>query len=265
MLAVIINCGLIIVGTSIGLVFRKLIKPELTNSIFKVLGVVVLIMGFIGIIKSMIYIDEGALKSRFDLFLLIVVVIGMFIGELLRIDQHLQNFGKLLDSKFKSGKVSEGFLTASIMFIVGAMGIIGSINAALGDPSLLYVKGALDGITSIVLATTLGIGVGLSFIPVLIYQGAIILIAYYLGDFISGEFLYAFNLIGYFIVACIGFNFLVKDKIKIANALPCLLLVILYYLIFWLFLLHNLPIYVIIFDIVINPKESSLILSPSVR
>ena len=232
MLAVILNSGLIIIGTVIGLVFRKLIKPELTNSILKVLGVVVLIMGVVGIIKAMLYIEDGNLKSKLDLFLLVIIVLGMFIGEILKIDTHINNFGKFIDSKLKSGKISEGFISASIIFIAGGMSIIGSINAALNDPTILYLKSGLDGITSIILATTLGIGVGLSSIPVLLFQGTIYLIAYFLGDFMSIEFINAFTLIGYFIVACIGINFLVQEKIKVANLLPSLLIVILYFLIF---------------------------------
>ena len=232
MLALILNSVLIIVGTLIGLVFRKLIKPELTNSILKVLGIVVFITGLMGIIKAMIVVENGILKSNFDLFLLVVIVFGMFVGEILKIDTHLNNFGKYLDTKFNSGKISEGFITGTIIYISGAMGIVGSINAALGDSTILYLKSGLDGITSIILATTLGIGVGLSFIPVLLFQGTIYLIAYFLGDFMSSEFINAFSLIGYFIVACIGINFLVKERIKVANLLPSLLLVILYYLIF---------------------------------
>ena len=233
MLAVIINVFAIILGTGLGLVFRKLIKPELTNSILKVLGVVVFVTGLIGIIKSAIYVDGfGSIQSRLGIFLLIVMVLGVFIGELLKIDNHLQNFGKYIDSKFKGGRFSEGFITSSILFIVGAMGVVGSINAGLGDSSILYLKSALDGVTSIILATSLGIGVGISSIPVFIYQGFIVLIAGFAGDFISTEFLDAFNLIGYFIVACIGINFLVKEKLKIANMIPSLLLVIIYFLIF---------------------------------
>jgi uncharacterized membrane protein YqgA involved in biofilm formation len=196
MLAVILNSVLIIVGTLIGLVFRKLIKPELTNSILKVLGIVVFITGLMGIIKAMIVVENGILKSNFDLFLLVVIVFGMFVGEILKIDTHLNNFGKYLDTKFNSGKISEGFITGTIIYISGAMGIVGSINAALGDSTILYLKSGLDGITSIILATTLGIGVGLSFIPVLLFQGTIYLIAYFLGDFMSSEFINAFSLIG---------------------------------------------------------------------
>lgn len=233
MLAVIINVFAIIIGTGLGLVFRRLIKPELTDSILKVLGVVVFITGLIGIIKASVFIDGfGNLQSKLGIFLLIVMVLGVFIGELLKIDNHLKNFGSYIDTKFKGGRFSEGFITASILFVVGAMGVVGSINAGLGDPSILYLKSALDGITSIILATSLGIGVGLAFVPVLMYQGSIVLIARFAGDFINGEFLDAFNLIGYFIVACIGINFLVKEKLKIANMIPALLLVILYFLIF---------------------------------
>lgn len=233
MLAVIINVVAIIIGTTIGLIFRKVIKSSLTNSLLRVLGIVVIIVGIVGIMKSMIVLDSnGRLQSRQELFLLIIIMLGMFIGELLKIDDRLSNLGIYIDSKFKYGKISEGFITASVIYVVGAMGIVGSINAALGDPSILYLKSALDGITAIVFATTLGIGVGLSFLPVLIYQGLIFVLAYYLGNFLNIDFIDTFNLIGFFIVTCIGFNFIVKEKIKVANLLPSLVLVIIYYLIF---------------------------------
>ena len=169
MFAVIVNSLAIIVGTFIGLVFKKLINKEITQSILKVLGVVVIITGLIGVFKSMIIIDEGIIQSQLDLFLLIVVVVGIFIGEILKIDDRLHNFGKFIDNKIKFGKVSEGFINASIIFVVGAS-IVGSINAGLGDNSILYLKSALDGVTAIILATTLGIGVGFAFLPVLLFQ-----------------------------------------------------------------------------------------------
>lgn len=230
MFAVIVNSLAIIVGTFIGLVFKKLINKEITQSILKVLGVVVIITGLIGVFKSIIIIEEGIIQSQLDLFLLIVVVVGIFIGEILKIDDRLHNFGKFIDNKIKFGKVSEGFINASIIFVVGAMSIVGSINAGLGDNSILYLKSALDGVTAIILATTLGIGVGFAFLPVLLFQGTIYLLTFYLGNFMALEFINAFNLIGYFIVTCIGLNFLLKEKIKIANLLPSLILVVIYFL-----------------------------------
>ena len=137
MLAVILNSVLIIVGTLIGLVFRKLIKPELTNSILKVLGIVVFITGLMGIIKAMIVVENGILKSNFDLFLLVVIVLDVCWWNI-KIDTHLNNFGKYLDTKFNSGKISEGFITGTIIYISGAMGMVGSINAALGDSTILF-------------------------------------------------------------------------------------------------------------------------------
>lgn len=232
MIGVFVNCLSIIAGCGIGLLFKKLINQNIAKSILKVLGVVVIITGVTGILKSMLVINsDGSIDSKLDLFLLIIVIFGLLLGELLKIDDSLNKFGLFLEKKIKIGKISEGFINASIIFVVGAMSIMGSINAGLGDYNILYLKSALDGITSIILSTTLGIGVGLAFIPVLIFQGLIVILTIAFGSFIPTDFITSFNLIGYFIVVCIGLNFLINDKIKIANLLPSLLLVVLYYLV----------------------------------
>lgn len=232
MIGVIVNCLAIIVGCGIGLLFKKVISHNATKSILKVLGVVIIITGLIGVLKSMLVINaDGSIDSKLDLFLLIIVIIGVLIGELLKIDDLLIKFGSFLDKKIKIGKISEGFINASIIFVVGAMSIMGSINAGLGDNSILFLKSALDGLTAIILSTTLGVGVGLAFIPVLVFQGLIAVLTSSFGTFIPNDFITSFNLIGYFIVVCIGLNFILVEKIKIANLLPSLLFVVLYYLV----------------------------------
>ncbi|MFA6627317.1 MAG: DUF554 domain-containing protein [Bacilli bacterium] len=230
MLGNLVNVSAIIVGGFAGILCRKIFRKEILESVLKVVGIVVLIFGLIGVIKSMITIEAGTITSHGELLLLVAMVVGAFLGEWMRLDDHLLNVGKRIEKKINRGAFSKGFITASIIFCIGAMAIIGSVNAASGDHSILYLKAAIDGITAMILASTLGIGVVFSSIVVFLYQGSIVLLSWALGDFISLEFMNSFNAVGYTIIACIGLNFLQGEKLKIANLIPSLLIVIIYYL-----------------------------------
>lgn len=232
MVSILINALAIVLGTIIGLLFRKIIKQTIWDSVLKAIGIVVIVMGLSGIFKSMLYIDNNLIKSKYDLLLLVVITVGTFIGVLLKIDDRIVAFGHYLERKLNKGNFFNGFITAALIFCVGAMSIVGSVNAALGDFSVIYLKSALDGITAIILASTLGFGVAFSIIPLIIYQGLIFGAATIFGNFMSPDFIDAFSLVGYIIVFIIGLNFIREDKIKVANVLPSLLLVILYFLIF---------------------------------
>ena len=215
MLGIIVNCLAILLGTLIGLLFKKFVNKDQANSLLKVLGVVVLITGVVGILKVILYLDEnGNLQSTNELFLLIVVILGAIIGEIINLDKYITKFTTFIENKFSFGKFSEGFIDATMIFLVGAMSIVGSINAAFGDYQLLFLKSTLDFITAIVLATTLGVGVGLAFIPVFLFEGGIALITNITGNIISDTFLTHFNVIGYFLIICLGLNFLLNEKKK---------------------------------------------------
>ena len=232
MFAFLVNAAAMFVGSTIGLLFRKRIKPEICETLQRVVGVIVLIIGLSGLLKSMFVIEEGALKTQNELMLIIIIVLGTFIGEIIDIDKHLNRFGKYIETKFNKSSFSEGFVTGSLITCVGAMAIVGSVQSALGDPNMIYLKSVIDGVTSIVLASTLGIGVFFSGFSILICQGLITLIAYFLGNFMSVDFINAFSMVGYLMVVCLSLNFILKDKFKVANMLPSIILVILYYLIF---------------------------------
>lgn len=231
MLGTIVNVIAIVVGGMLGILFRKFIKKELLEAVLKVVGMVVLVFGLIGVLQSMIHIEGGLLKSEGELLLLVCLAVGTALGELLKIDDHLLHFGNNLEKRLNKGAFSEGFITASLIFCVGAMAIIGSISAATGNYQVLYLKAAIDGITAMILSSTLGIGVLFSGIIVFLYQGSITLLSTSLGSFMSDAFINSFNAVGYTIVGCIGLNFLREQKLKIANMIPSLFLVILYYLI----------------------------------
>lgn len=231
MIATLVNSLAVIIGASIGLLFRKVIKKEYFDSVLKSVGILVLIFGIIGVLKSMLYIgQDGLINSQYELMLLITIALGTFLGEMLKIDKHITTFGNYLEKKINRGAFSEGFISSSLIFCIGAMAIFGSIEAATGNPEVIYLKSLIDGITAIVLASTLGYGVIFSSISILIYQGSITLLGITLGDFMSLEFKTVFSMVGYVLVACIGLNFLRNEKIKIANMLPSLILVIIYYI-----------------------------------
>ncbi|MGD9605630.1 MAG: DUF554 domain-containing protein [Bacilli bacterium] len=230
MVATLVNGLAVVIGGIIGLLFRKIIKPHIFDAVLKVVGIVVLIIGLGGVLKEMLVIDNNTISTQNELLLLISLALGTFIGELLKIDNHLNHFGEFLEKKINRGKFSEGFISASLIFCIGAMAIVGSIHAALNDPSIIYLKAIIDGITAIVLASTLGFGVIFSAIPVLIYQGLITGLGLIFGDFMPTDFISAFSMVGYAVVACIGLNFFRTEKIKLANMLPSLIVVIVYYL-----------------------------------
>ena len=231
MLGTIVNVIGITVGALLGLLFKSKIKENLIDALLKAIGIVVFVIGIIGVVSNMVYIDGGAIRTRYELLLLIAIALGTLTGEALKLDTRLNQFGKWIEKKFNTNQFSEGFITASLIFCVGAMAIIGSVESALGEHTTLYLKAAIDAITALVLASTLGFGVIFSGITVFLYQGLITAIAWIFGDVMSTEFIQSFSMVGYVLVACIGLNFIRQEKLKLANMLPALLIIIVYYLI----------------------------------
>ncbi|MDD3171706.1 MAG: DUF554 domain-containing protein [Bacilli bacterium] len=234
MLATVVNAIAVLVGASLGLLLKKIIKKEICDSVLKAIGIVVLLFGIAGVMRYMLHInvDTGEITTSNELILIITMAVGMMIGELLKIDHHLETFGNHLERKLGKSSFSVGFVSSTLVFCVGAMAIVGSVNAALGDSSVIYLKSAIDMVTAVVLASTLGFGVLFSAIPIILYQGGLTIGAYFLGNFMSDQFIAVFSMVGYAMVACIGLNFLIKERIKVANMLPALILVILYFLVF---------------------------------
>ncbi len=227
----IINGIAIVIGGFIGLLLKKGIKDELKQSLFQVIGIGVFLIGLAGTLTNMLYIVDNKLKSNGELLLMISLIVGVFIGELLKIDDFLNGLGKKIEDKFHLVGFASSFVNASIIFIVGAMGIVGSIEEGLfGNYNILVVKSFIDGITSIIFGATLGVGVVFASIPVMLYQGSITLLASQLSTILVGDLLRDLCIVGYALVMSIGLNFLLRDKIKIANCLPSLLIVILYHL-----------------------------------
>lgn len=222
-----INALLIVLGGIIGLLFKKAVSSQMEFSIHKATGVAVLVIGICGVFSAMLTSGaDGKISSGGELILVISLALGTFIGELLKLEDRLNRGCKWIESKFKMSGFASGFITSTMIYCVGAMAIVGAINdGLLGDSSTLVTKGIIDGITSVVLAASLGYGVLFSAIPIILYQGVITLLAGQLEGVLAGELLNNICMVGYALVMCIGINFLYngEKKIRTVNMLPALL------------------------------------------
>jgi len=180
----------------------------------------------INMANSLLKVKAGALDGV--ILSLIALVIGGVIGELIQIEKHLENIGDWLKAKFKGkGKFTEGFVAASLLFCIGPMAIIGSLNNGLiGDNNLLALKSALDGFISIVFASTYGIGVGFSALPVGLYQGIMSVLAGSLAqslpDPANAQPVLIITGVGGLMLLGLGLNLLELAKVRVASFLPAL-------------------------------------------
>lgn len=230
MTGTLVNCAAVIIGGLIGLLLKKGIKESYTQGINKSLGLAVLVIGINGVIANMFTAENGKLSSSGELLLIVFLVVGTLIGELLKLDERFNRFCGKVDSKFKNGGFASGFINGTILFCVGAMSIIGSINDGLtGDSSVLFVKSALDFVNAVIFGATLGFGVIFTCIPMLIYQGGISLLAGTLSGILQGELLEQVCMVGYAIIMAIGFNFFLEKKFKTLNMVPAIILPVVYH------------------------------------
>lgn len=223
MLGTIVNTAAIIIGTLIGLLLKGGIPSKISDTIMHGLALCVIYIGL-----------SGSLKGNNTLLIIISIALGTVIGELIDIDKHIIHLGDTIESNFKShnSKISEGFVTSSLLFCVGAMAIVGSLDSGItGNYNTLFVKAMLDGISSIIFSSTLGIGVIFSSVVVFIYQGSITLLASYLKPILIVSVINNMTAVGSLLILGLGLNMLKITKIKVANLLPAMLIPIFYELI----------------------------------
>lgn len=224
MLGVIVNSLAVILGSIVGVLFKKGISKKITDSVMIVLGLCTIYIGI-----------SGALKGENTLVLIVSMVVGAVIGELIDIDKQLNLFGELVNSRFKSSNntvsISEGFVTGTLLFCVGAMAIVGSLNAGLvGDNELLFTKSLLDFIGAAMLSVSLGIGILFSSVSVFLVQGSIVLLANYLQPILNDAIVAEITCTGSILLIAIGFNIIGFSKFKVANYIPAIILTPVIYL-----------------------------------
>ena len=225
MTGTLVNGAAIVAGGLAGLLAKKGIPTQLDNALHQAMGLAVIVIGLNGVVTNMVTAGtDGTLSSSGELLLVFSLVLGVLVGELLRIEDRLNGLSLLVEHKLHLTGFAASFVSGTLIYCVGARAIIGSWNDGLrGDPGVLLVKSTLDGVSSIVLAATMGPGVIFSAIPVMVYQGAITLLAGLLEPVLQGELLRQICAVGYVLVACIGVNFMGSFHIKTANFLPALL------------------------------------------
>lgn len=226
MIACIINAALILLGCFIGMLFKSRIKQSLCDTLIMGLAVCVIMIGIM-----------YAIKTNSSIIMIVCLVIGTVIGELLDIDGKVEKLGERIKEKvYKKGdnsRFTEGFVTATLLFCVGSMAVVGSIEAGVNhNYSIIISKGIIDGVVAITFGATMGIGVAFSAASIVIYQGAITLIAILFGSFLSSEVITEVNAVGGILIACVGINMLGvlgEKRIRVANMLPGMFVVIGYF------------------------------------
>lgn len=229
-LGTIVNTAAVVAGGLIGSRVKNGLPRRYRDIIMQGIGLSVVIIGVSGALQGI-----GSLKgSKPDpiMFMILSLVIGSAAGEWFDIEARLDRLGKWFEGKFaKSGdnNFAQGFVSASLLFCVGAMAIVGALEDGLkGDAGTLYAKSILDGVSATVFATTLGIGVAFSAISVLVYQGSITLLAGFVGPYLTAEVIGQMSLAGNVLIMAIGINLLKIRQIKVGNMLPAIFVPVVY-------------------------------------
>ena len=234
MLGTIVNALAIIVGGSVGLIIKGGLKEKYKDIIMKTLALSVM---FVGLQSAL----GGLLDEDVEPILYIVsLVFGSAIGEKIDIEKRLNNLGDKIQNKLgqKGGEnnISVGFVTASLVFCVGTMAILGSIDSGInGNHSTLFAKSVLDGVFSTIYASTLGLGVLFSAVAVFIYQGTITMAATVIEPYLTTNMIREMSIVGGIMIFSLGINMMEIKKIKVGNMLPAILIPVIYYLPF----VHN--------------------------
>lgn len=220
MLGTIVNSIAIIFGALLGIIIKKGMKEKYKTTVMDGIGLSVVIIGIM-----------GGIESNNIILIIASIVVGSIVGEILDIDSKLENLGNNMEKKFGKGdsNFSKGFVTASLVYCIGAMAIVGALESGLtGNHETLFAKSILDGITAIIFSSTFGIGVAFAAIPVFIYQGIITLLANSAKDLLTTTVINEMSAVGGILILAIGINILGIKKIKVANMLPSIIIPLIY-------------------------------------
>lgn len=213
-----VNVVLVLAGGGLGLLLKKGLPERVSDAVMKGLALCVL---FIGI--------DGALEGSNALVAVISMAVGTIIGSLIDLDKRINNLAAKIEKKFtkngEKGQFVEGFVSATLLYCVGAMAIVGSLDSGIsGDHSTLITKSVIDGVSSIVFASTLGWGVLASIVPLFAYQGAITLLAGVVAPYLNDYTVAHMTCVGSLLIIAIALNMLKLTNIKVMNCLPAVFL-----------------------------------------
>lgn len=226
MIAVFVNMATVLVGSLLGILFRNRLKPQLQEALMKALGLCTALIGI-----------ASGIQTENVLCAIICMVLGTVLGELFRIDDGIENAGDFIKGKlFRNGggnsRFTEGFVSACILFCIGSMTIVGSLEAGIRhDYSIIYAKSTLDFVSSMAFGAAMGFGVTCSVIFILLFQGGLTLLSGLLAPVLSNAVVTEMSAVGGVILIGMAFNMLGlgKERIKVANMLPAIFLPIGYF------------------------------------
>jgi uncharacterized membrane protein YqgA involved in biofilm formation len=215
-----VNALAIVVGSLVGLLVGKHIQERFSDLIIKGLSLAILAMGL-----------DGAISSNNMLIVLISIAIGAVIGEWIDIERRLEEFGARVEERFSAkNPIAEGFVTSTLLFCTGSMGILGAIQGGLlGNHETLLVKSILDGVISVIFAATLGVGVILSSVSVFLYQGTIAMAASLLHGLLTDLVIQDLSAVGGILLMGLGLKMLGAIELKVGNLIPALFLPVIIY------------------------------------
>lgn len=217
-----VNVFVILVGSIIGNLLKSRFPKKIQERAMEGMGLAVLLIGL-----------RMALTDDRSLLIIMSLILGAIVGETLHIEENLNKVGIFLErhcNRSKDGtSFTEGFLRASLLFCIGAMAIMGSLQEGItGDPGILYAKSVLDGFSSMAFASTMGLGVAFSALPVLLYQGSITLSAKYIEAYLTPPAIDLMTSTGGLLIVGIGINMLQLGRIKVGNLLPAIFIALLF-------------------------------------
>lgn len=226
-LGTIVNTIAVIVGSLIGLFIKGGLKKRYQEIIMQALGLATLFIGAAGAMSGMLKIVDQGLETQGSMLLIGSLVAGSLVGEFFNIELRLEQLGIWIKSKVNVKNDTtfvEGFVTSALVICVGAMAIVGALQDGLqGDPSTLFAKAILDFIIVMVFASTLGIGVTFSALPLFVYQGVITIFATFLKPFLTDLVIVNLSFVGSVLIFAVGINLCFGKKIRVANMLPAMI------------------------------------------
>lgn len=227
-LGTIINVAAILVGATAGILIKGGLSKRFEDTVTSAIGLCTIFIGISGAVSGMLKVAGTGLETRDTMVMIISLIMGALIGEWIDVEKRLETVGEWCKSKIPShdgggSTFVEAFVSSSLIFCVGAMAIVGSLEDGLNhNYSILFAKAVMDGVMSIIFAASLGIGVYFSALPIAVYQGTITLLAGFIRPYLSDVVIGRMSFVGSILIFALGINLLFGKKMKIGNLLPAM-------------------------------------------
>ena len=242
------NTLAVVAGSLLGMAFKRGVSKGMERALMQAMGLCVMFIGIIGTLTQMLAVSVGeggavALDTKGTLLLIASLVLGTLAGQAIDIEARMEDLGDWLRERFSgkgaeggdgdASRFTEGFVTSSLIICVGAMAVVGGIQDGMGQPQTLFAKSILDFVIVLILASTMGVGVAFSALPILVYQGLFAAVGLVAGDVMTDAMASGLSMVGNVLIFGVGVNLMLSTmpidaKVKVGNMLPALLVPVIY-------------------------------------